>query len=730
MEQVIKLQPTHLPSLKLRAYALAEKQDFVNARAAFKTLSIMQPKEPAYLYQFALLAARTKQLHDAVCAAQRLVELQPNKAQNLNLLAGLYGTLRCDELNRYWGQQLAYVQPLTKESSTERNRLNVLVLGTKASGSFVYNPANQTFSTTEGHNNLAGLLDKKHITRHHLNIDAYENNPKLLQKLPKVDLIYNGMTDADRCKKALELAEQLCEKLQIPVINSPAAVLQTTREANYQRFKDNPNIIVPKAVNLGECLGPLGDKIRAAAKEHGLKAPIIMRAGGFQGGKHMHKIDNLETLEVTLQKPAEIYLIQYHEFGYFDEHMPNDLFYPKYRAFLIGGKLFPAHLRADINQYMVHINDKIFDLCPWAAGYEDHFLRDPEDYFGGNHWRNLEAALCTMGLDYTGVDFGVAKDPEHNGKILVFEANASMRNWPTLRNDTPYVYSSWQDNLQAIHHHFCSRADIDPWAFIVPQIESSTQSMTTQSVVSLLRNKEGGVITKVNKNADDIMKPASLTKVMLSMLVLDTIATLDEQIDVIDSDVVGGSGNNLKSGDSLSWRDALHNLLMASSNTTANVVSRQLGTRLLNNKKVTPTQAMQRGIQALNDKAKTLSMIATCFTNPSGLDNTNMRTTASDMAKMGNAALDYPELLAAWSTAHYTLRIQGKMQREMTITTTVEPLLEGRSNVLGGKTGTLPDGTMNLMLHTRTQEGDDCLTVLLQVGGNRYTEMQKIHDNL
>ncbi len=140
LEQVIKLQPTHLPSLKLRAYALAEKQDFVNARAAFKTLSIMQPKEPAYLYQFALLAARTKQLHDAVCAAQRLVELQPNKAQNLNLLAGLYGTLRCDELNRYWGQQLAYVQPLTKESSTERNRLNVLVLGTKASGSFVYNP--------------------------------------------------------------------------------------------------------------------------------------------------------------------------------------------------------------------------------------------------------------------------------------------------------------------------------------------------------------------------------------------------------------------------------------------------------------------------------------------------------------------------------------------------------------------------------------------------------------
>ncbi len=159
------------------------------------------------------------------------------------------------------------------------------------------------------------------------------------------------MTDADRCKKALELAEQLCEKLQIPVINSPAAVLQTTREANYQRFKDNPNIIVPKAVNLGECLGPLGDKIRAAAKEHGLKAPIIMRAGGFQGGKHMHKIDNLETLEVTLQKPAEIYLIQYHEVSYTDERLADKSLYPKYRAFLVGGKLYPAHRFVDVDNF-------------------------------------------------------------------------------------------------------------------------------------------------------------------------------------------------------------------------------------------------------------------------------------------------------------------------------------------------------------------------------------------
>lgn len=223
-------------------------------------------------------------------------------------------------------------------------------------------------------------------------------------------------------------------------------------------------------------------------------------------------------------------------------------------------------------------------------------------------------------------------------------------------------------------------------------------------------------------------KPASLTKVIVVMTVLDHVQNIEESITVNTEDLLSGSGDNLVAGDKLSWRDAFHNMLMASSNTSANAVVRNLGLRLLNIEKTDPRSgdALLHGIAALNEKALSLGMKDTHFLNASGLDSPGMHTTARDMAVMGAAALDYPELLKTWGKPKHTIRIDGERPRDVEITSTVKILTDEYPNICGGKTGTLPDGTQNLLIHSIGENGGHTVTALLQRGGDRYDEIHRV----
>lgn len=225
-------------------------------------------------------------------------------------------------------------------------------------------------------------------------------------------------------------------------------------------------------------------------------------------------------------------------------------------------------------------------------------------------------------------------------------------------------------------------------------------------------------------------KPASLTKVMVVMTALDEIENVDEIISVAPEDVLGGSDNNLKAGDQISWRDAFHNMLMASSNISANAVIRSLGLRLprpepctrTNSDKESPTS---RAIAAINTKAQSLGMTGTRFTNASGLDSFGMYTTARDMLLMGVAALAYPVLKEAWGKKVHVMKVGGPSPRDVEITSTLQQLFVAVPEVGGGKTGTLPDGTQNILIYRK--RGDSrMITALMQKGGDRHKEILRI----
>lgn len=94
----------------------------------------------------------------------------------------------------------------------------------------------------------------------------------------------------------------------------------------------------------------------------------------------------------------------------------------------------------------------------------------------------------------------------------------------------------------------------------------SPSILTTVKPSILLSNKE---TTKQN--------PASMTKLVTSMVMLDNMTNMNQVITIQESDLVSGSGIPLQVGDKLTLRDALYAMLLPSSNITAKAVARTIG---------------------------------------------------------------------------------------------------------------------------------------------------------
>lgn len=83
------------------------------------------------------------------------------------------------------------------------------------------------------------------------------------------------------------------------------------------------------------------------------------------------------------------------------------------------------------------------------------------------------------------------------------------------------------------------------------------------------------------QNADTVKIPASVTKVITSMVMLDYIKQLDENIEIVAYDITGGSGAIFNEGDVISYKDALIAMMLPSSNTAAQAVARCVGKKIL-----------------------------------------------------------------------------------------------------------------------------------------------------
>lgn len=165
-----------------------------------------------------------------------------------------------------------------------------------------------------------------------------------------------------------------------------------------------------------------------------------------------------------------------------------------------------------------------------------------------------------------------------------------------------------------------------------------------RSSAALLMDKRDG-ITLVGRHIHDRYPIASLTKLMTAMVVLDKELPLDDMITIADRDRdrLRGSPSRLRIGVKLSRRDILLTALAASDNRAAAALAR------------TYPGGRTAFVRAMNEKARRLGMGRTHFADPAGLDN-NSVSTASDLAKMVNAAVKYPLIDQFTTTKRFSVR--------------------------------------------------------------------------
>ena len=144
---------------------------------------------------------------------------------------------------------------------------------------------------------------------------------------------------------------------------------------------------------------------------------------------------------------------------------------------------------------------------------------------------------------------------------------------------------------------------------------------------AVLMDLETGAVL-YDKNANDPTFPASTTKVLTALLVLEN-ASLSEIVSIDYEPGVTGSSMYIVPGESFSVETLLKALLIRSANDAAEVLARHV------------SGSVESFVDLMNKRAAELGANNTYFTNPHGLPSESHVTTAYDLAVIAREAMKH-----------------------------------------------------------------------------------------
>lgn len=158
--------------------------------------------------------------------------------------------------------------------------------------------------------------------------------------------------------------------------------------------------------------------------------------------------------------------------------------------------------------------------------------------------------------------------------------------------------------------------------------------VSAQSAVLMCANN-GKVLYSKNENKQ--LSMASTTKIMTSLLAIES-AEPNREITVTKEIVsVEGTSMGLAAGDSVSMRELVYGMLLQSGNDAANTVAYVLG------------GSPEGFAEMMNSRAAEIGMKNTNFVTASGLDDKEHYSTAYDMALLAAESISNPEFAAICS---------------------------------------------------------------------------------
>lgn len=242
---------------------------------------------------------------------------------------------------------------------------------------------------------------------------------------------------------------------------------------------------------------------------------------------------------------------------------------------------------------------------------------------------------------------------------------------------------------------------VSPSIELDPSVSISPDKLNSPNAI-LVRLKDK--TTLMQKNSEEKIYPASLTKMMTAIVAIENLPNLKEEIKLTNSTFEGLYGADasmagFKPGEKVSAIDLLYGALLPSGAESCIALADQIA-------------GSEKGfVKMMNQKAASLGMENTHFENVTGLHNENHYTTVKDLAILLGYALQNDTFREIFTSSRYSTGPTNKHPGGIIFYSTMFEELNNQNithgEILGGKTG-------------YTDEAGLCLASLAKVGKQEY----------
>ena len=236
------------------------------------------------------------------------------------------------------------------------------------------------------------------------------------------------------------------------------------------------------------------------------------------------------------------------------------------------------------------------------------------------------------------------------------------------------------------------------------------------AVASYLVKETGTSNVLMSKDVDLQVSPASLTKVLTSIMAIESGRLDDEVVITREATLVEPTKAGLREGDRILLRDLVKAAMVNSSNDAAFSIAIHLG------------GSVEAFVRSMNARAKSLGMSNSHFTNPAGYDVgpwVGNRTTARDLMLLTEHAVRNPEFnaIARLDRANFRELSTG---RAFSLKTH-NKMLELYPYTVGIKTG-FTNRAGKCLIARAVKERKDILMVMLNARADRWAIASDMFD--
>ena len=218
-----------------------------------------------------------------------------------------------------------------------------------------------------------------------------------------------------------------------------------------------------------------------------------------------------------------------------------------------------------------------------------------------------------------------------------------------------------------------------------------------------------------SKDEDQQLRPASLTKIMTTILAIESgkmnsIVTITPEMKRVEPTIA-----NFQVGEKFYLRDLVHAALIKSANDAANSIAIYLGK---GNK--------QLFVNMMNIKARKLGMLHTNFTNPCGFDLGNHITTARDLLTLTEYSIRNPEFNSIVKLNKYSFKAINTNNSYVVFSS--NKLLKDDPYIIGVKTGFT--NKAGACLIARAKKGNQDIIMVMLNAHNRWPNAKMAFESI